>query len=214
MRVWGLFPLLLLISWGNCWAESWEPIYHRNELVEEVLYDNSGRPLRQKIYTKGQLDWEKTYVYELGVITISTVDPSGENSSVEDILYLREDGSLWRMKRTSTSQSMAWSEGSTWMNSPYDSEITTFNNHGSPLTRTIFLEGEMVEEVSFAYGVEEQLISKERESFTLKEREFLIYNEQGRPIEYSHYKNALLVHQTFYIYNGQGYLSELSLIHI
>ena len=211
MREFLLFSILLSLTplYGQE-LENWVPFYRDGELMEEQISDGQNRPVALRIYHKGVLQETRTYEYGEDRITlrVSAGEGTGGDKSWQDVLYLREDGSLRMMERTEGVQHILTGQSprSEWIRTGNRQEIYLYGPSGEIRERSLY-EGDMLrEEESYTYDEEARLLSSEILWPVKREREITLYNEAALPAEVRLYRKDLLVSQTNRGYDDRGQL--------
>jgi hypothetical protein len=190
--------------------EDWVPFYRDGELMEEQVSDSLSRPVALRIYHKGVLQETRTYEYGEDRITLRVAAGEGKRGekSWQDILYLREDGSLRMMERTEGVLHIlaGQSPRSEWIRTGNRQEIYLYGSSGEIRERSLY-EGDLLkEEESYAYDDEARLLSSEILWPVKQEREITLYSEMALPTEVRLYRKELLASQTNNGYDDRGLL--------
>ncbi len=190
--------------------EDWEPFFRNGELAEEQLSDGSGRPLALRIYRGGELQETRTYQYGENRITVQVTArmAGGDGKSWQDVLYLREDGSLRMLERSGgeTEVQTGRSPRTGWTRTAEGQEIYVYGLSGEIRERSLY-EGETLrEEEDYSYDGEGRLLSSELLRPGKGERELTLYTAGGQAGEVRLYRKDLLVSQTTNRYDDESRL--------
>jgi antitoxin component YwqK of YwqJK toxin-antitoxin module len=212
MRPIGFLLLILVLSPLGAQNDSrdWEPFYQEGELVEELLSDDNGRPLKNRFYHEGELLELREYLYEGNRVHVDVTHYRGGSISGtwREELYLNEDGSIRMLENGIEEEAhwAGWSSRAEWTRKGETQYIVSYSPSGEVLEKVTYRGEEKEKSESFTYDEEGRLESLNSINIKNKERHVFIYNQQGLTEELRFYRNALLVTQTFYSYNDQGLL--------